>query len=196
MANWNIGDKNGMWKGGRTTASNGYVLIRVGKNHHLADCRGYAYEHRLVAEVMLGRPLKPNEIVHHKNQQKDDNRPENIEVMRSVADHAFVHRKKESLRRKPREPNFTIECACGCKENFSYYDPTGRPRIYVSGHNPAKKTTTVEIIECLKNGPKQRKQLIDEIKKSTHSVAVALSKMKKQGLVVQISHGVWAIKKE
>lgn len=25
----------------------GYVLVFVGKNHHLADCRGYAYEHRI-----------------------------------------------------------------------------------------------------------------------------------------------------
>lgn len=44
-----------MWKGGRSIASNGYVLVRVGKKHHLADVRGYAYEHRIVAEQKLGR---------------------------------------------------------------------------------------------------------------------------------------------
>lgn len=48
---------NPNWKGGRSIASNGYVLIKVGTGHHLADVRGYAYEHRLVAERKLGRRL-------------------------------------------------------------------------------------------------------------------------------------------
>lgn len=54
MAKWNTGEKNGLWKGGRSVASNGYVLIRVGVDHPLADVRGYAYEHRVVAEQKKG----------------------------------------------------------------------------------------------------------------------------------------------
>jgi hypothetical protein len=49
----NFGPKNGFWKGGKSIASNGYMLIRVGVNHHLSDVRGYAYEHRLVAEQKI-----------------------------------------------------------------------------------------------------------------------------------------------
>lgn len=49
------------------------------------------HEHRVVAESMLGRPLEPGEIVHHKNRKKRDNAPENLEVLASQSDHAKLH---------------------------------------------------------------------------------------------------------
>lgn len=42
-------ERNGNWRGGRVVDPRGYVLIRVGVGHPLADVRGYAYEHRLIA---------------------------------------------------------------------------------------------------------------------------------------------------
>jgi hypothetical protein len=52
----------------------------------------YVYEYTLIAEEMLGRYLKAGEIIHHKNGDQTDNRPENIEVI-TQSEHINLHRK-------------------------------------------------------------------------------------------------------
>lgn len=76
------GPENHHWRGGRIERK-GYIHIYA-PDHHSIKGRGtqrkYVLEHRIVMEEMLGRPLKPNETVHHMNGITDDNRPENLEL--------------------------------------------------------------------------------------------------------------------
>lgn len=51
------------------------------------------HEHRIVAEQLLGRPLKKGEVVHHIDGDKRNNSPDNLMVFSSQAEHAAYHAK-------------------------------------------------------------------------------------------------------
>lgn len=57
---------------------------------------GLRKEHRILMEKALGRALLPTELVHHKNEIKDDNSIGNLEIV-SAAEHASLHHKPRPL---------------------------------------------------------------------------------------------------
>ncbi|MEM3041212.1 MAG: HNH endonuclease signature motif containing protein [Nitrososphaerota archaeon] len=77
---WRVGPKNPSWNGGHYKGKDGYVRILV-PDWPSATKDGYVLEHRYVMEKALGRILKENEQIHHKNGIKDDNRLENLEIL-------------------------------------------------------------------------------------------------------------------
>ena len=195
LSSMNSGASNGNWKGGRVIASNGYILLRVGSDHHLADVRGYAYEHRVIAEKSLGRRLIPGEQVHHLDNIKGNNAPSNLCVTGSMAEHRALHRIHERGLRMPGEQNPTVACWCGCGKEIKYYDRSGRPRRYVSGHNPQPAPTEKKILAIL-SIPLHRAVIASRTGMAVRSVATALSKLKSRGLVSQVSRGIWHKRKE
>ncbi len=63
-------------------SSHGYVKVRVGVGHPLADPNGYAYEH-LVVWVSAGNPRPArDELLHHRNEDRTDNRLGNLECLK------------------------------------------------------------------------------------------------------------------
>lgn len=79
--------------GKKVKSSNGYIKIYF-PDHPKSDKRGFILEHDLIMECNIGRHLYKDEIVHHKNEIKTDNRIKNLQLM-TRSEHTRYHRNKE-----------------------------------------------------------------------------------------------------
>ncbi len=79
----------------RRINTEGYVMILC-PEHPNSHFTGLILEHRLVMEKKLGRYLTKEEVVHHINGIKTDNRTENLMLFKSSAEHTIY----EAMQRK------------------------------------------------------------------------------------------------
>lgn len=106
-----VGDRNNQWKGGRVDHSDGYRYVLAVDHPYTAN--GYVLEHRIVMErwlrqnkpdspflIRLGQNLylKPGCHVHHKDEDRRNNRIENLECL-EAADHRKIHADMRRQRR-------------------------------------------------------------------------------------------------
>ena len=95
-------EANPNWKGGLTRSSKGYWYVKKSE-HHRASKEGYVKRADLVLEAKLGRSLRRGEIAHHKNLDKEDDSPDNLELT-TLHEHGNLHRFAEEKERKPDHP--------------------------------------------------------------------------------------------
>ena len=87
-----FGNKAPDWKGGRFKGF-GYIFVYQ-PTHPYHNKKGYVKRSRLIMEQHLGRYLKPNEVIHHINGIKDDDKIENLELFQDNSKHIKLHTKE------------------------------------------------------------------------------------------------------
>lgn len=124
---------NSHWNGGRIFLK-GYVLIKM-PDHPRADKRGYVFEHILVLEKVLGRPILPTEATHHRNKIGHDNSPGNLMLFKTNGMHRSFHERLKAYEE------------CGhwdwkkCKFCHQHDDPLA---MKISGNHTYHKTCSAE----------------------------------------------------
>lgn len=83
-------EQHPQWTGGRCVTDQGYIYVHA-PGHSRASKNGYVYEHILIAERALGRPLPDTAEVHHGNEVRSDNRPGNLVICEGKGYHALLH---------------------------------------------------------------------------------------------------------
>jgi hypothetical protein len=80
------GERHYAWKG-RLVDKDGYILIHHKGHPNARKHTHYILEHRLVMEQAIGRILLPEEVVHHKDQNKQNNQIDNLQLFDCNGNH-------------------------------------------------------------------------------------------------------------
>ena len=87
-------ERHPTWRGGKRITDDGYVRTYAPEHPFGARSRGYVLEHVRVMELHMGRRLRPGEVVHHRDENKQNNAIENLELL-DHREHVREHRLAE-----------------------------------------------------------------------------------------------------
>lgn len=114
--------------------SHGYRLLSDGKHDKVR-------EHIVIAERALGRPLPPEAVVHHVDEDRANNAPSNLVICPDRAYHNLLHQRMRA-RDACGNPNW-LRC-CRCK---TYDDPAN---LSVSGGRAYHRACNAEHVKKMK----------------------------------------------
>ncbi len=83
------------WRASRHKDAFGYWVIHI-PEHPFANRNGYVRESRLVMELVLGRYLTKNEVVHHIDLDLDNNFPDNLFITDN-RNHKLMHNNLDKI---------------------------------------------------------------------------------------------------
>lgn len=113
--------------------SNGYILIY--QPHHRkaitsGSFKGYVYEHLIVAERFLGRPLSEGDVVHHLDRNRSNNSPDNLLII-SGPMHVRLHSWLDKHEIIP-SPSHQKRIDAGCVRCITCHTPINYGEKYCS----------------------------------------------------------------
>lgn len=142
------------------------------------------------------RMLTSDELVHHKDENKQNNAVDNLELT-TRAWHKVMHRVRDKGRRLPDEENPVITCRCGCEETFPKFDDHGRPRVVVPGHNRTGRHPKRDaVLSAIRDGVTHQVEIAKRLGRGLSTVRSDIAQLVNDGLVEKSGPATWSLRKE
>jgi len=95
------GKEHPKWHGGIKHGVDGYISVRIYPDNpfYKMTTWGYVKRGRLMMAKKTGRCLKASEIIHHCNGIRDDDRIENLMLLKNHREHATLHHRLRKLQK-------------------------------------------------------------------------------------------------
>jgi len=150
-----------------------YQSKRKTKAESYPKLRGI-HTHRIIAELLAG-PLPAGAIVHHKDGDKRNFDPSNLEILKNQSEHARRH--------------FT-----GIKQNKEHIAKrSASAKMTRAKSNYVTPAPTQDLVfDILSKGPLSVRQLAMNAQKARTNVSAALYILVKKKKVIRLKHGVYA----
>lgn len=142
----------------------GYKVIYL-PEHPGCLSDGNVYEHRIVCENYIGRYLKQDEVVHHINHNRQDNRIENLLILCSKEAHSRLHALEKS--NEVNKSDYIVELEHNIFDCIYHNVPPRCPKCGKSVTRYNRMCTKCMHMKNRKTVRPSKEQLIQEIRETS-----------------------------